>query len=275
MLGRPVTAAAKSYPGLLVSREGAVQTITLDKPDAFNAFDLELIGSLTACFEDLHENSTVRVVLLRANGKHFCAGVNLKGWNAEIAQPSVQASLRMQSRIGRIIRLMRSCPQPIIALGHGAACGGGFSLLLASDVRFGTRDLRMNAAYIKTGLGGCDIGCSYFLPRLAGASIAAELLLTGRFLQADRALRLGLLSDVVPQDELLSTGMALAYEMLATAPMALRLTKEALGINIDAPGIEAAMALEDRQQVMLTMTADHTEAVGAFLEKRPPLFRDN
>jgi len=263
-----------TYPGLQVALDGAVLTITLDKPGSFNAFDIELIDALTACFEHLHDNTAVRVVLLKANGKHFCAGVNLKGWNAEIAEPSVQASLRMQTRIGRIVRLMRSCPQPIIALGHGAACGGGFSLLLASDVRYGTPDLRMNAAYIKTGLSGCDIGCSYFLPRLAGASLAAELLLTGRFLHADRALQLGLLSDVVPPERLLETGMALAQEMLATAPMALRLTKQALGINIDAPGIESAMAIEDRQQVMLTMTADHVEAVGSFLEKRPPLFRD-
>lgn len=146
--------------------------------------------------------------------------------------------------------------------------------MLAADVRFGAPDLRMNAAYIKVGLGGCDIGSSYFLPRLVGSSLASELLLTGRYLTAARAHQLGLLSDVVEPDRLLDTGLSLAAEMLAVAPMALRLTKDALNVNIDAPGFEAAVALEDRQQVMLTTTHDHGEAVAAFLKKRRPVFAD-
>lgn len=261
-----------SYPGLIVERDGPVQIVTLNRAESFNALDLPLIASLSACFEDLRDGSDARVVILRANGKHFCAGVNLKGWNDKIAEPSIVDSLAMQRRIVQIVRLMRQCPQPIIALGHGAASGGGFSLMLAADVRYGTPELRMNAAYIKVGLGGCDIGSSYFLPRLAGASIASELLLTGRFLKADRALRLGLLSDVVEHDALLETGLDLAREMAAVAPLALRLTKDVLNVNIDAAGFEAAVALEDRQQVMLTTTTDHAEAVRAFLDKRPPLF---
>ncbi|MBY8824350.1 enoyl-CoA hydratase/isomerase family protein [Sphingomonas colocasiae] len=261
-----------TYPGLIVEDEGAIRIVTLDRADSFNALDVPLIEALTRCFQNLCDRQDIRVVLLRANGKHFCAGVNLKGWKDEIAEPSIVDSLRMQRRIVNIIRLMRACPQPVIVLGHGAAAGGGFSLMLGSDVRFGTPDLRMNAAYIKVGLGGCDIGSSYFLPRLVGSSIASELLLTGRFLNAERALRLGLLSDVVEPEALLETGLSLAREMLAVAPLALSLTKDVLNVNIDAPGFEAAVALEDRQQVMLTTTADHGEAVSAFLEKRSPNF---
>jgi enoyl-CoA hydratase/carnithine racemase len=172
--------------------------------------------------------------------------------------------------IGNVIRAMRAAPQPIVALGHGAACGGGFSLLLASDIRFGAPTLRMNAAYIKIGLGGCDIGSSYLLPRLVGASVASELILTGRFIDAERALRVGLLSDVVPEEALLETGLALAREMLETLPNGLRMTKELLSLNIDAPSMEAAMAAEDRQQVLLSATLDHAEAMNAFIEKRTP-----
>jgi enoyl-CoA hydratase/carnithine racemase len=172
-----------------------------------------------------------------------------------------------------VLKLMRAVPQPFIALGHGAACGGGFSLMLASDVRLGAPSLRMNAAYIKIGLGGADIGSSYFLPRLVGASLAAELLLTGRFLLADRALGLGLLSEIVAEECLLDTGIALAEEMVANAPYGLELTKHALNLNIDAPSIDAAMALEDRQQVMLAVTEDHREAMTAFIENRPPVYR--
>jgi enoyl-CoA hydratase/carnithine racemase len=156
------------YPGLELQREGGPLTVTLDQPDRFNALDAGLIDSLNRCFGDLHEETWVRVVLLRGNGKHFCAGLDLKGWN-NAGEASVARSLQVQTRIGSIVKRMRSCPQPIIALGQGAASGGGFSLMLAADVRYGTPDLRMNAAYVKIGLGGCDIGSSYFLPRLVGA----------------------------------------------------------------------------------------------------------
>jgi len=137
----------------------------------------------------------------------------------------------------------------------------------------GAPSLRMNAAYIKIGLTGCDIASSYLLPRLVGSGIASELILTGRFLSADRALRLGLLSDIVEESALLESGLSFANDMLATSPYGLRLSKQALNINIDAPGLEAAMALEDRQQVMLAATCDHAEAMAAFIEKRQPDYR--
>jgi enoyl-CoA hydratase/carnithine racemase len=191
-----------------------------------------------------------------------------------VAGEEARFALNTQLAIGGILRLMRACPRSIIALGQGAACGGGFSLLLASDVRFGTPDLRMNAAYIKIGLGGCDMGSSYFLPRLVGASLAAELILTGRFLAADRALRIELLSDVAEPEQLLNTGLAFADEMLATSPAGLRLSKQALNLNIDAQSLDAAMAIEDRQQVILSATEDHREALTAFLEKRAPDYRE-
>ncbi|MCX7865436.1 MAG: enoyl-CoA hydratase-related protein, partial [Novosphingobium sp.] len=181
---------------------------------------------------------------------------------------------RLQRSLADILELMRSCPQPIIGLGHGAACGMGFSLLLASDVRYGAPDLRMNAAYIKVGLGGCDLGCSYFLPRLVGASVASEYILTGKFMSADKALACGLVSEIVPAERLLNTGLALAAEMTANAPMGLRLTKQGLNRNLDARSLADAMALEDRQQVMMLMSEDFAEGVAAFREKRKPKYRD-
>jgi enoyl-CoA hydratase/carnithine racemase len=169
---------------------------------------------------------------------------------------------------------MRACPQPIIALVHGAACGGGLSLALAADVRYAAPNARLNAAYIRVGLGGCDMGAGYLLPRLVGLSNASEFLLSGRFIDAERALRMGLVSEIVAQDRLLDAGLELAQDMLKTAPMGLRLTKDALNAEIDAPSLEAALAIEDRQQVILLETEDHKEAVAAFLDKRAPVFRD-
>jgi enoyl-CoA hydratase/carnithine racemase len=186
----------------------------------------------------------------------------------------VLRTLRTQTSIGNIYRKMRACPQPIIALGHGAAAGGGLSLMLAADVRYAAPGFRCNAAYIRIGLGGCDMASSYFLPRLVGASLAAEMILTGRFIDAERALSAGLVSEIVAEDELLDRGLALAEEMLATSPWGLRLSKQALNLNIDAQSLDAAMAIEDRQQVILSATEDHKEALAAFLGKRPPAYRE-
>jgi enoyl-CoA hydratase/carnithine racemase len=256
-----------------VDRRDALEIVTLDRPDTLNAISEEMATGLRDYFGDLHSRTDIRVVILRAAGRAFCAGLDIKGWAPSDGATPVLHSWRTQNIIGDIVRRMRSCPQPIVALGHGAACGGGMSLLLASDIRVGAPSLRMNAAYIRIGLTGCDIASSYLLPRLVGSGIASELILTGRFLSADRALRLGLLSDIVEESALLESGLSFANDMLATSPYGLRLSKQALNINIDAPGLEAAMALEDRQQVMLAATCDHAEAMAAFIEKRQPDYR--
>ena len=258
---------------LLIEARGAVEIATLNRPDRLNALSEGLVDELNAYFGGLADRPDVRVVILRGDGRGFCAGLDIQEDRSSDETP-VLRTLRTQTAIGNIYRKMRACPQPIIALGHGAACGGGLSLLLASDVRYATPDFRCNAAYIRIGLGGCDMASSYFLPRLVGASLAAEMILTGRFIDAERALRAGLVSEIVAPDELLGRGLALANEMLATSPHGLRLSKQALNLNIDAQSLDAAMAIEDRQQVILSATEDHREALAAFLEKRAPEYRE-
>lgn len=259
---------------LLVETRDSVEIVSLNRPDDLNTMNEALIFSLQDHFRGLMDRPEIRVVILRGEGRAFCAGLDFNGWRNDGSRGRIDHGWRTQRSIATVMQLMRQCPQPIIALGHGAACGGGFSLLLSSDVRYAAPDLRMNAAYIKVGLGGCDMGSSYFLPRLVGASVASEYLLTGKFMGAEKALSCGLVSAIVAQDELMDTGLALADEMLATAPMGLRLTKDALNRNIDANGLADAMAIEDRQQVMMAVTEDHREAITAFLEKRPPQFKD-
>ena len=259
---------------ILVTRDGAVETVTLNRPDKFNAMDEALIFALQDYFRALHDRLDVRVVNLKGAGKHFCAGLDLGGWSKPEDAGAIHHTWRTQRSIATVMQLMRACPQPIIALAQGAACGGGLSLLLSSDIRFCTPDFRMNAAYIKIGLGGCDMGSSYFLPRLVGSSLASEMILTGRFIHAERALSSGFVSGVVEPEALDAAAQEIVGDMLLTAPMGLRLSKDALNRNIDAPGFEAALAIEDRQQVLLAQTADATEAQRAFLEKRPPEFRD-
>jgi enoyl-CoA hydratase/carnithine racemase len=260
---------------ITVETRGAIEILTLNRPTQLNAVTPEMIRELTDYFSGLHDRSATRVVILRGNGREFSAGAEL-GSDAFAApgKGRPQRQLKMQQNYSGVIRLMRSCPQPIIGLAHGAACGAGFSLLLACDVRFATPDGRMNAAYIRVGVGGCDMGSGYLLPRLVGLSVASELLLTGRFLKAERAKAVGLVSDIFPADELLAKGMEFASEMLRTSPMGLRMTKQALNALIDAPSLDAALMMEDRQQVILLETHDHTEAVVAFRERRDPNYFD-
>jgi enoyl-CoA hydratase len=264
------------YETLRIDREEHLTWLTLNRPDALNALDPTMVRELRQLLWELPEDRRTRVLVMRGAGRAFCAGLDLK---AHVANPSageggVPAGLRAQRTISELVLLMRRAPQPIIAAVHGPACGGGFALALAADVRIAGASARMNAAFIRLGLSACDVGVSYFLPRLVGASIAAELLLTGSFIDAARAERTGLVSSVVPDAELEAAARAMARDMLRNAPLALRLTKECYRHALDAGSLEAVIAMEDRNQVLAAGTADFREGVAAFLAKRPPRFED-
>ena len=261
------------YQTILVEKRGAVDWVTLNRPEQLNTFSMPLVDELTRYFENLCNDLTVRIVVLKANGRVFCAGADLSGESFE-GEFTPQVVYKTQLRIGNIYRAMRRCPQPIIALVHGAACGGGLSLALASDIRIAGESAKMNAAYIRAGFSACDMGCSYFLPRMVGASVAAQYMLTGRFIFAEQALQHGLVAEVVPDAELENAAQPWIDDMLRATPIGLRLTKDGLNQNIDAAGLEAAMALEDRQQSLAALTQDCREAQIAFFEKREPHYKD-
>jgi enoyl-CoA hydratase/carnithine racemase len=233
-----------------------------------------MVDELAHLFGGLTDDRETRVVVLRGAGRGFCAGLDLKEEReGEAIQGKVEAGLRSQRRVSRLVVLMRRAPQPIIACVHGAASGGGFSLALAADVRFAGESARMNCAYIRIGLGGCDVGSSYFLPRIVGASVAAELILTGNFIDATRAERVGLVSRVVPDGELEATARQLAEDILRNTPIGVRLSKECLNFSIDAPSLESAVAMEDRNQILASQSGDFAEGIRAFLEKRVPRYK--
>lgn len=250
----------------------------MNRPDSLNAMNRQLVTDLRDFISALPDRRDIRIVILKGAGRAFCAGLDIK----ESAEPSkgtgggnnVTKGLRMQRRIADLVMMMRRAPQPFISLVHGAASGGGFALALASDVRIAGESARMNAAFIRIGLSACDIGVSYFLPRLVGASLASELLLTGRFIHAERALATGLVSDVVPDVELDAAGEALAREILENSPLGVRLTKEALAMSLDAGSLEQVIAMEDRNQILCSLSPDVAEGMRAFLEKRSPQYGD-
>ena len=256
------------YETLDLRQEGAVAWLTLNRPDSLNALNPTLVTELREFFGSLPQRTDLRVVVLRGAGRAFCAGLDLK--EPGNGDGSADSTLRGQRRISEIAIQMRRCPQPIIACIQGAAAGGGFALALASDVRIAGESARMNAAFIKLGLSACDVGVSYLLPRLIGASVAYELMLTGRFIHADRALATGLVSTVVPDDRLEEEARKLADEMILTSPLGLQLTKECLNASLDAGSLEAAIAMEDRNQAFCAQSGDVQEGIAAFLQKRRP-----
>ena len=263
-----------SYNTFTIKKEGAIDVVTLNRPEALNALSREMMLELQHYFGKLYTDYTVRVVVLTGAGRGFCSGLDLKEDRSD--EPGgVVGGMQTQRRVSEIMLRMRRAPQPIISLINGPASGGGFGLALASDIRIATPSMRMNAAFIRIGLSACDVGVSYFLPRLVGSSLASELLLTGNFIEADRALKSGLVSSIVKADQLMDKGLQMAKDILRNSPIGVRLTKDCLNMSIDAPSLDAVIAMEDRQQILISATGDMREGVSAFLEKREAHYQDD
>lgn len=264
-----------AYETLALRREGPVLWCTLNRPEALNALSRQLVNDLRTFYGTLAGDRETRVVVLRGAGRAFCAGLDLKeGGTGVDDRGTISGGLRGQRHISELALMMRRLPQVFVACVQGAACGGGFMLALASDLRIAGESARMNAAFIKLGLSGCDVGVSYLLPRLVGASVAAELILTGRFVHAERARELGLVSAVVPDDQLEAEAQRLVDDLLATSPLGLRLSKECLNASLDMNSMDAVVAMEDRNQILCAQTSDFREGIVSFLQKRKPVWKD-
>ncbi len=262
------------YKTIEVNRQkNGVDWVTLNRPNSLNAINVDMVTELLDYFSALRENRDTRIVILRGAGRAFCAGLDIKEALSNDRPQPFGNGMGFQGYLAEVYVLMRRCPQPIICLIQGPACGGGFALALASDIRIGTDNMKMNAAFIRIGLSACDMGVSYFLPRLVGSSIASELMLTGDFIGPKRALSCGLVSKIVPKEKLDNAADDYVNSMLLTSPLGLRLTKEGLNIAIDSGNLEAAMAIENRNQVLCASTEDAQEGMRAFVEKREPKYR--
>lgn len=253
-----------------LEQSGDVLHVVMNRPASLNALNQTLVTELREVFQSLYFDRTVRVVILGGEGRAFCAGLDLKETSG--GRSSIEQSLDRQRSLAEIYVAMRRCPQPIISCVQGAASGGGFALALASDIRILSEDARMNAAFIRIGLSACDMGVSYFLPRMIGQSLASEFMLTGRFMDAQRAYAIGLANRVVPVASMRAEADAFAQDMLHATPLGLRLTKDGLNHAVDANGLEAVMAIEDRNQMLTANDPNFREGVAAFMEKRAPKY---
>ena len=230
--------------------------MSLNRPRRYNSVSHRMMEELETFWKERLYDLETHVIILKGNGERgFCAGLDMKENMKMAPDMNTDQFYRFQARLARLNLAMRQAPQPIICAVHGAAAGLGFSFALASDVRVITRDARFSAAYINIGLGGADMACSYFLPRLMGAGRAYEFMLTGNFMSAEEAMALGLVSRIVERDKLMETALDLASTMNTKNPMGLRLTKEAINMNLDAGGLEQALNMEDRNQVLLVARA--------------------
>ncbi len=246
---------SKDDSTLLFRTENGIGYLTLNRKKTYNAFDQSMVEAFEAFLKERRYDEETRVILLDGgDAKGFCAGLDTRNYVNDIFNMPPQQAYHAQARMSRIFLTMRQIPQPIIACVHGAAAGIGFSLAMASDIRILTDDARFSAAYINIGLGGADMGSSYFLPRLIGSGRANEYLLTGNWMDASTALDLGFASRVVPKEEMIKTARELAETMLEKNPMGIHMTKEAINCNLDCAGLEAALNMEDRNQMMIAYT---------------------
>ena len=270
-------------------KENGIGIISLNRPEKLNAMSYQMFADLHAIFDHLMVNLDCRVLILKGEGRAFCAGLDLseltitarnkipeeykKFKYLDVSDP-VKKSFYFQSMLSRVIIKMRKINQPIIAIVNGAATGGGFALTLASDIRIAGEKALFNNAFIKIGLSGGDCGTSYFLPRLIGLSRATEILYTGRFVDAEEALRIGLVLKLIEGDEikLMEAATEIAENLLTKSPLGLRMTKEAINLSQDSPSLETIIQLENRAQSLCSSSSDMMTAVMAFFKKESPKY---
>ena len=261
----------------LDSPERGISVLTLNRPERLNAITLAMYEELEDVLGQLAADRSTRVLILTGAGRGFCSGQDLKDLGADQESSGlgrVQFGMAWQARAAGLVTRIHRLPQPVIAAVNGAAAGAGLAIALAADTRVASPSARFNAAVVRIGLSGADMGLSSFLPRVVGPSAATELMMTGGLVDADEALRLGLVLRVVGEDALLEEAVTIGRGICANSPFGVAMTKQVLWQNIDAPSLEAAIALENRTQILASMTEDAGEAVGAFLAKRQPEFQD-
>lgn len=259
--------------------DAGIRLLTLDRPERLNALNGALIEDLHAALDAVAADDGARVLVLTGAGRGFCAGLDLvdtppTGSASPDGPGRAQRGMQLQQRIAGLVPRLRGLRIPVIAAVNGAAAGGGLALALASDVRVAAASARFNVAFVRIGLSGCDIGVSWLLPRWIGASRAFELMLTGRIVESDEAERIGLVTRVVPDDELMEQALATARLICANSPMGIWMTKEVMWSNLEVASLQAGIDLENRTQLLTATTEDMAEAVGAFLAKRPPEFKN-
>jgi enoyl-CoA hydratase/carnithine racemase len=242
-----------------------ITVLTLNRPDKLNALSRELVESLHAAIDAIAASKECRVVVLTGAGRGFCSGLDLTDLDSSGAGAGVEfprSGMRWQERIADLTARLHRLRQPVIAAVNGPAYGGGLGIAAACDIRLASTSARFCTQFIKLGLGGCDIGVSYTLPRIIGAGPAFDLILTARVVDAEEALRLGLVTRL-SNDSVVDDALAVAETLCGYGEFGLESTKQVLWANLEASSLEAALHMENRSQIL----ASTGGAVARFSEE--------
>jgi enoyl-CoA hydratase len=252
-----------------------VRVITLDNPSRLNSMSFALVGDLYTALDEVGADNDCRVVILTGAGRGFCSGLELEHAGVPPGTDDLgrhRMGMRAMEFMGGIVPALRALPQPVIAAINGPAYGGGMCLTLGADIRLASETAVFCGAGISNGLSGTELGVSWLLPKVVGLSHSSEILLTAKKVGAEEALRIGLVSQVLADGLVVEAAIAMAEGMCAFSPFGLALTKDSLWAALEVSGLQAAVALENRTQLLAGHTGNLTEASAAFREKRPPVY---
>jgi enoyl-CoA hydratase/carnithine racemase len=261
-----------SYETFTVEPSGdGVVLMTLNRPDRMNAITFQMFDEMHAFCDELIADDDARALVITGAGRGFCAGLDLDEAYT-LADMSPHEMMLGQQRWAGAFAKFHELPQPVIAAVNGPAAGGGLGFALVADIRLASPAARFNAAFVRIGLSAGDVGVSWSLPRVVGLGRAAEIMLTGRFVEAEEAERIGLVNRVVPAEQLLEEAFEVAALIARNSPFGVTLTKRVLNANVDAGSLSQAIELENRGQTLSTRGADFIEALSSFRDKRAPQF---
>src|SRR5438270_11887519 len=256
----------------LYDQNDGIATITLNRPERLNAITFEIYHELTDFFAKLRDEKDVRVVVITGAGRAFCSGGEVRDIIGELQGRDSEGLLEFTRLTCDLIRNMRALPQPIIASLNGTTAGAGACIALASDIRIAAEEAKIAFIFVKVGLAGTDMGATYLLPRVVGLAKATELLMTGDFVEAKEAERIGLYNLVVPRDQLERTTQEFAGKLASGPARGIAKTKEMLNRELHM-SFESALEAEAMAQALCMQTPDFKEAHAAFIEKRPAKFK--
>jgi enoyl-CoA hydratase len=269
---------ADAPPYVLVDRPRPhVAVVSMHRPERLNAMSIDLVGELHQVLSDLAEENDTWVVVLTGSGRAFSSGLDLKDYGIVPNIDGLQVGRIAQRAMrwySRLVPLMRRMPQPVIAAVNGPAYGGGMCLALGADLRFAAESAVFNSTGIVNGLTSTELGVSWLLPRLIGVARTNDLLFTGRVVGAGEALGMGLVSRVVADGALLDECLDVAEQMCRYSPYGLAMTKDVVWANLEVGSLEAAIQLEDRNQLMLGFTENLPDAIRAFDAGTTPVYTD-
>ena len=235
-----------------------VVVLHLNRPERLNAINEVMVDELTDTLDDLASDTSVHAVIVTGAGRGFCSGIDMRGFGPRLPEATDPAidKLRFQETMAQLPQAIRNLPQPVIAAVNGPCVGAGLAICLATDMRICSTTATFGNGAILLGLSGAEMGMSYFLPRIVGTSVAADWMLTARMVPAEEADRRGLVSEVTEPEELADRALEIATQIAELTPLGVQMTKRALQVNTDAAGLDAALELENRNQVLSHATAE-------------------